>query len=133
MIDSGISILTGKTLTQIEGAEGKIELRFHTSDGGEYLMYHAQDCCEDVRIQDICGDLKDLLGSPILSAEASSSYDRPSDLPAPEWEQESETWTFYKLATIKGSVTVRWWGTSNGYYSEGVSFVEIRAPKGEAA
>lgn len=36
-----------------------------------------------------------------------------------------EQWTFYKFASAKGYVTVRWYGESNGYYSTSVYFEEV--------
>lgn len=117
---SNISDLIGKTLTKIE-KRGNDELVFSSDSGESWLMHHDQDCCEAVEIEDICGDLDDLVGSPILEAEESTNRDDP---PAKVSFDDSYTWTFYKLATIKGSVTIRWFGESNGYYSERVDFIK---------
>ena len=74
---------------------------------------------------DIVGDLIDLIGNPILMAEeVSNEGENPIGVKVPEY-QDSFTWTFYKLATIKGSVTISWYGESNGYYNESVSFAAI--------
>jgi hypothetical protein len=119
------SVLQGKTLTEIKGGKDTDKLRFFTTDGEEYLMYHNQDCCENVILEDICGDLDDLIGSPILQAEEVVSDKDPEDFVLSDDDRrwrESYTWTFYKLATIKGAVTLRWYGESNGYYSESVDF-----------
>lgn len=116
--------LLGKVLVSIENRDDEY-LIFTTKDGKEYMLYHSQDCCESVTIEDICGNLNDLLNMPILLAEEVIQRDENplnANIPHPEW-QDSFTWTFYKLSTNKGSVTIRWYGESNGYYSEEVSFV----------
>lgn len=114
--------LVGKTIVDIQGLEkGSDEVVFVCSDGSKYKMYHEQDCCECVDIDDVIGDVEDLIGSEILIAEENSnSGENPK-----ETYDYSFTWTFYKLATQKGYVDIRWYGTSNGYYSERVSFVKI--------
>ncbi len=93
------------------------QLIFHMEDGDMYRMYHYQDCCKHVYIEDIIGDLDDLIGSPVLMAEAVAEGGRDRD--------GTFTWTFYKFATVKGYVTIRWYGSSNGYYSESVTFEKV--------
>ena len=116
---SDVSELVGKTLKDITLMD-QDKITFTCNDGTIYEMYHDQDCCESVTIEDICGNLEDLVGSPILMAEEATSGKNPEGI-AKEF-QDSFTWTFYKFATVKGYVTIRWYGESNGYYSEGVSF-----------
>lgn len=119
--EDAINGLLGKTLTTItpmsHGSDGIFELIFVCEDGSRYRMFHDQDCCEHVYLAETIGDLADLIGSPILSAECVSQD------AAEELGELSATWTFYKLGTIKGHVTLRWLGTSKGYYSERVDFV----------
>ena len=109
--------ILGKTLVSIEGAKiDSYEIVFKDTDGVEYKMMHEQDCCENVAVNDITGDIETLIGNPILRAE-SVSYE-----PGEDEGYESATWTFYKFSTIKGDVTLRWLGESNGYYGEEVDF-----------
>ena len=112
--------LLGKVLSNVENVN-KEELVFTLDTGEKYKLYHSQDCCESVSIDDVIGDLSDLVGSPITMAEEVSQNENPKGVTVPD-HQDSFTWTFYKLATVKGYVTIRWYGESNGYYSESVDF-----------
>lgn len=115
-----VDVLKGKVLKEIRNNGD--ELVFKTADGEIYRMYHEQDCCESVSLEDVVGDLDDLVGSEILIAEEVDG-ETPVDYKF-DYEPESYTWTFYKFATRKGYVDLRWLGSSNGYYSESVSFVK---------
>ena len=122
--------LIGKTLGSIGLDKKRNEIIFNVVDGTSYKMYHDRECCERVSIEDINGDLQDLIGKPILAAEevtsnkqVEGSYkDLKSIGELHSVDLTRLTWTFYKIATIKGYVDIRWFGASNGCYSEKVNF-----------
>lgn len=113
----------GATLASVDvcrsGSEDKIT--FYATDGRIWEMRHDQDCYEIVSIDDICGNIDDLVGAPILSAEESWKRDDPDADGG-----DSQTWTFYRITTFKGTVVIRWHGENNGYYSEDVDFCKVR-------
>jgi hypothetical protein len=113
-----IAEMVGRTFSEITGEFNDSEVCFKSTDGFTFKFYHEQDCCESVYLEDITGNLNDLLNTPILLAEERHNHDNP-----PEEYTESHTWTFYEFRTIKASVTLRWLGESNGYYSESVDLM----------
>ena len=108
-----IEDMVGKVFTSIRNEDTELVFENATE---RFVFFHAQDCCEHVSIEDVCGDLEDLVGEPLLLAVEVSGATEPD-----VEHSESYTYTFYKFATRKGYVDVRWLGESNGYYSEGVS------------
>ena len=110
-------VFSGRTITRVAGLElGETELFIYFNEDEYIKMYHSQDCCENVDLDDICGNT-DLEGATFyelvekksnVEMEAKSEYD------------DSWTWTFYTIKTSKGYLDLRWYGSSNGYYSEGV-------------
>lgn len=126
------NVLTGKTLVSITGLEkASDEVIWTCTDGTKYQMYHSQDCCETVDIEDIEGDKEDLLNSPVVMAEEvdDKQIEMLKLLHAVKPERdvsESGTWTYYRIGTVKGMVVIRWLGESNGYYSEAVYFEELK-------
>jgi len=121
------SDLVGKIFTDVkvdENGGGRFNSSAVVFIGSESfaLGYHG-DCCASCDVKQIDGDLEDLIGTPILSAEETFSDEPPS---GPDYEHlDSWTWTFYNIRTIKGTVTIQFWGESNGYYSETASFERV--------
>lgn len=130
------SELVGQTIIAVHGLTQYSDcVTIHTEDN-VYDMLHIQDCCEQVTLEDFDGDVEDILHSPVLVAEEVVGYfgdtDMPLDIAAYQAQRElaenyrdtdeSYTWTFYKIDTAKGGMTLRWLGESNGYYSETVDF-----------
>lgn len=125
--------LVGHTIIEVEVKEPD-EIYFALApaegipDGLKLKLHHYRDCCESVTIEDVTGEWSDIIGSPLTMAEEVTDTDSPK---TEVWDEdyshtdESSTWTFYKLATVKGYVTIRWYGTSNGYYSESVSLSRV--------
>ena len=108
-----IEDMVGKVFTSV--TQDGYEMVF-ANEKEKFTFGHWQDCCESVTIEDIVGDLSDLEGEPLLIAEEVSGETPTED----DVYRESCTWTFYKFATRKGYVDVRWLGESNGFYSESV-------------
>ena len=101
-------------------------LLFTCANGVRFVMWHDRECRETVELTDVNGDLSDLCGVPIVLADESNNA--PDGWNAYEHQDEwdaSYTWTFYRLATVKGHVDIRWFGESNGYYSEKVSIYRV--------
>lgn len=117
-----IGCFIGKTLVSAVRGTDKYDdddqIVFEFSDGSKYKMYHYQSCCESVSIEDIDGDLSDIIGLPLTTAE--SAYKEG------EADYGDETWTFYRLGTEKAMIVIRWFGSSNGYYGTSAEIEEIK-------
>lgn len=111
--------LAGATILAAQrssGSEGDAVVIVTTK--GTIRMYHQQDCCESVYVEDIIGSLDDLVGGQMVLIEERVN---PEEAEATSDHYGTETWTFYEIRTTKGDVTIRWYGSSNGYYSEAVT------------
>lgn len=114
--------MLGKTMESVQLSDDRTLMRF-VGKRWVWEFCHEQECCESVEIIDVIGELDDLVGAPIYMAEEVVSQEENPDGakgPDPEDRDLSYTWTFYKFATVKGYVTIRWYGQSSGYYSERV-------------
>lgn len=111
-------MLVGQTPIEINGMkEGSEAVEIKTREGHTLLLRYEQDCCASCSIAQIDGDPLDLLGLPLRMCEMVDN-DEPGKDEYGYGPDESFTWTFVKFGTTAGYVTLRWYGSSNGYYSE---------------
>lgn len=76
-----IKDLLGFTMKSVSKvSKGDDEMIFEREDGRRFRFYHGQDCCESVLIEDVNGEIEDLIGSPLLVAEM---VDNLGDTPYP--------------------------------------------------
>lgn len=116
--------IVGKTPVEIVNDTHLDQIRFKMSDGSQYVMLHCQECCENVSVEDIAGDLNDLLNTPITVAQERSN--KTSNM------YGDQRWTFYELQGARGYATIRWYGSSNGYYGTSVDFRRVTGPAAES-
>ena len=115
--------LANKKIVDVRGlTRGSDYISILFADGDAIKFYHSQDCCESVEVDDVYGCEDDLIDAILYDIELVQSNDRRKDK-----YDESYTWSFYKFRTSKGYVDVRWYGCSNGYYSETVDVEYFKA------
>jgi len=97
-----------KSITGLEPNSKEVRITFE--DGSGIKQYHINDCCEVAEVSQV-----DATPSKFIGAIA---HDFVTKTSGGETSEGHETWTFYTLKTSKGYLDWRWYGESNGYYSE---------------
>lgn len=59
--------MLGRVIRSVRLAPDKTELIFEADNNVRFRFYHEQDCCEKVAIEDVVGDLEDLIDAPVLA------------------------------------------------------------------
>ncbi len=100
----------------IDRKENKIMIT--TISGRRFMFCHNQDCCESVTIVDVDGYKQEDLKGDLLQIDYETF--EPMDY------CDHTTLTNIRFVCNHRTMIVRWVGTSNGFYSETVSFCEIK-------
>lgn len=91
-----ITDLVGETLKKVERI-GDERIVFYPLVGNRNLiLHHDQDYYESVYIEDVCGDLDDLVGLPVFMAEEviCESFTPDWAGKVENYDNETFTWTF---------------------------------------
>ncbi|WP_417737245.1 hypothetical protein [Rosistilla oblonga] len=104
-------------LTHIDTDEKNNEIMLTTESGKVIKIFHDQDCCETVAIEDAEGEWHKLFGKVLVEASRDEKQS--------ECDYGSKTETTLKFRVDGATVISRWIGESNGYYSESVDIEEV--------
>lgn len=103
-------------------------LRIETVDGDItfYLSIEPKDNWADTELIDGFEDLESLVGQKLVKFEVveNTEDNGTSD------DDCTKTWTYYKIQGEKDSATLRFYSSSNGFYSTGVNIVLDKAKLG---
>lgn len=105
-----IDLFKGAKILEIHGLEEGSDMVTIVTDRLSVQFFHYQDCCESVRVAQVDGDIKDVVGKAIFVFEERIVENES------RWE-DLDISTFYTVRTDGGDLTWRWDGNSNGYYS----------------
>lgn len=104
-----------KKITKIDGLSiDSTEVIIHFKKG-KIRFYHEQDCCENVSLEDFSGNVN------LENERFYEIVEKKCNLGPKDNYDDSFTWTFYTIKTSKGYLDLRFYGTSNGYYSESIT------------
>jgi hypothetical protein len=118
-VNETLNRMVGQTIQSVSGERYDEEFVVRTTSGLVFTFLHEQDCCESVYLEEIIGDIDDLVGHTVVMAEEASNNEFVSGTSCSQ--SDSYTWTFYRIATERGLVVLRFYGESNGYYGESVN------------
>jgi hypothetical protein len=107
----------GQEIVDIFVNHDKSEILLVNKWGGQCKLFHDYCCCEHFEFLDLDVDelYQTLYHKPITQVElVTKEKDDTKDDP----QYGSGTWSYFKLSTNNGTVTLRGYGSSNGFYSE---------------
>lgn len=113
---NSLNDLFGRKIESVEGCyKGSNFMKIKFTDGIS-VVFQPSNLCANVEIDDVNGDPQGMVGHLIKKVEVVSN----KQFSAKDEYTKNYLWTFYKFATLDGYIDIRWYGTSNGWYSEEV-------------
>ena len=110
--------LVGEVISSIDVMQWENEVLLTFVSGKRVKICHFQECRESVVIHGVSGNVANLKGKALIECLHEVDESNPLDV-------DSSTITKITLKTADDCAIIRWYGTSNGYYGEGVSFEDL--------